>query len=75
MDIGKEIRALIKNTTEEERAIAMVLFDTGCRVSELVGINLRDLKINDDKTKKMVVTIRILGKGGKNGSLDSTNKH
>lgn len=41
-----------------ERAIIELLFATGCRLSELVGINIDDLNYSDN-------SIRVIGKGNK----------
>lgn len=44
--------------TTRERCLLEFLFATGCRVSEVVSINISDLNMNDN-------TIKIVGKGNK----------
>ena len=41
-----------------ERALIELLFSTGCRLSEVIGINLEDLNYQD-------LSIRVIGKGNK----------
>ena len=41
-----------------ERILVELLFATGCRLSELVGINVEDLNFQDN-------SIRVIGKGNK----------
>ena len=43
---------------KRERALIELLFATGCRLSELVGINVEDLNFQDN-------SIRVIGKGNK----------
>ena len=45
-------------TAVRNRLIFELLYSTGCRVSELIGIDLRDIKIRE-------LSIRVLGKGSK----------
>ena len=49
-------------TGARDRAIVELLYGTGMRLSELVGINMSDLDLNAG-------TVRVFGKGGKERSL------
>ena len=52
----ERLRLACKDT--RERALMELLFSTGCRLSELVGINVEDLNFHDN-------SIRVIGKGNK----------
>lgn len=45
-------------TNDRERALIEFLFATGCRLSEVVEVNISDLNLNDN-------TLRVIGKGNK----------
>lgn len=51
-------RLRIACITEKERALLEILFATGCRISEVVGMNISDI----DTSKNM---IKVIGKGNK----------
>ena len=52
----EKLRLACSNT--RERALLELLFSTGCRLSEVVGINVEDLNFHD-------CSIRVIGKGNK----------
>lgn len=55
----EELERLRKGcTTNRERALVEFLFATGCRLSELVSVNLSDLNLSDN-------TLKVIGKGNK----------
>jgi integrase len=56
----KEFEKLIKKIPQRYALIVEALFWTGCRVSELINIKLKDCKRN-----KGIYTITIVGKGSK----------
>jgi integrase/recombinase XerD len=56
----KEIQKLIRNSPARLGLIIETLFLTGCRISELIGIRLRDIRKSDSGA-----AITVLGKGNK----------
>jgi integrase/recombinase XerD len=55
-----EINELMEKATEKQSLFIEFLAVTGCRVSELVGAKLKDIKV-----KKQIAEIKVVGKGEK----------
>ncbi len=53
----EELRRLLAAATVRDRAILLLLLDTGLRVSELAGVTLRDLRPDG--------TLKVMGKGSR----------
>ena len=58
MDFPNHIKYIENNHTKRDLLIIEMLYDTGCRVSELVNIKLKDIDYNES-------SIRVIGKGSK----------
>ena len=60
-------RLRIACKTDRERCLIEFIFATGCRVSEVVRVNVEDLNLNDN-------TLKIIGKGNKERVVCFSNK-
>ena len=56
--LAENININFENQQIVERVLIELLFSTGCRLSEVVGINLEDLNYRE-------LSIRVIGKGNK----------
>lgn len=61
---GAEIKLLIAKLPHKYSLIIQALYATGCRVSELLGIKLKDCQV-----LKTHIEVKVTGKGGKENAL------
>ena len=59
-------KSLSEATSLRDVALLELLYSTGGRVSEIIGININDLaKVESENEKEMIQTIKLRGKGSK----------